>query len=188
MFQGGTSERVARIRQQQRAGHAPPPWMTAFTTERVLVLGPVPQYFVQVPYAVQPDTLQSIGQVNMLQLVDNKSTGHTTPLWFTSVMSDLDVVLDPVPHNFVQVPNTSSVLLRKCLQAVVKRFCQTSSSKKKMVFCPHVCRMDAGSRHHQTSESSKLAFGSPVSGKHAVAACSKVPFRKRIRWIFFKKK
>jgi hypothetical protein len=49
-------------------GHAAPPWAAVLIKERVFVFEPVPQVLVQLLKADQPESLQSIGQMNSLQV------------------------------------------------------------------------------------------------------------------------
>jgi hypothetical protein len=54
--------KVLQVVEEVKVGQATPPFWAAVTTDRVLVLAPVPQVLVQVPYLDQPETLQSMGQ------------------------------------------------------------------------------------------------------------------------------
>jgi hypothetical protein len=97
-------ENELQVVDEEKVGQATPPWAAAFTTERDLVLEPVPHDLVQAPKADQPETLQSMGQRKVLQVVEEESTGHTTPPRATAVTIDRALVLEPVPQDLVQAP------------------------------------------------------------------------------------
>ena len=62
-----------------RVGQERPPWRGALTTERDLVLRPVPQDLVQELYLDQPEILQSMAQAKVLQVVVWALVPQATP-------------------------------------------------------------------------------------------------------------
>ena len=78
--------------------------MAELTTERDLVLDPVPQDLVQEPYLDQPETLQSMAHWKVLQVVEEVRVGQLTPPWARELTTERDLVLEPVPQDLVQAP------------------------------------------------------------------------------------
>ena len=79
-----------------------PPWAAEVTTERLRVCTPPPQFSEQVPQAVQPETLQSIGQANELQVREVDKEGQAVPPYFEEVTTLRVLVFEPVPQVLVQ--------------------------------------------------------------------------------------
>ena len=74
-------------------------------TDRLFVLDPVPQVFVHAPYGDQLDTLQSFGQAKVLQPEGKESWAEQIkPPCEAMLTTERVLVLDPVPHDFVQAP------------------------------------------------------------------------------------
>ena len=62
-----------QLRECLREAQLAPPWAAELMTERVRSWEPVPQDLVQEDQAPQPDTLQSMGQAKVLQVVVKES-------------------------------------------------------------------------------------------------------------------
>ena len=61
-------------------GQETPPWTLVVSTERLRYLVPVPQVAVQALKPFQAETLQSMGQGKLLQVLYSLSIGQVTPL------------------------------------------------------------------------------------------------------------
>jgi hypothetical protein len=86
------------------AGQATPPCWAKVSTERLRDLVPVAQDLEQPPKADQLETLQSIAQAKVLQVVVTLRPGQPTPPWAVAVTTERVLVLEPVPQDLVQAP------------------------------------------------------------------------------------
>jgi hypothetical protein len=93
---------VLQVLEAEGVGQVTPPLAAEVTTERVLVWEPVPQDLVHAPYLDQPETLQSMGQAYVLQVVVELKPGQPTPPRVAAVRSERVLVLEPVPQDLVQ--------------------------------------------------------------------------------------
>jgi hypothetical protein len=66
-------------------GQVTPPLLTSVRMLLVLVWVPTSHVFVHIVDKVQPETLQSTGQANLLHRIDVDSDGQVTPPLLTSV-------------------------------------------------------------------------------------------------------
>jgi hypothetical protein len=83
-------------------------------------LEPVPQDLVQAPYLDQPETLQSMGQAYVLQVVVELKPGQPTPPLAVAVTTERVLVLEPVPQDLVQAsyldqPETLQSMGQACM-------------------------------------------------------------------------
>ena len=70
-----------------------------------MYLEPVPQVLEQEEYLVHMETLQSMGQAKVLQVVVWRSDGQAAPPCWTALMTDLVRYLVPVPQVLEQAEN-----------------------------------------------------------------------------------
>jgi hypothetical protein len=81
-----------------------PPWATLVTTDLVRNMVPVPQDLVQLLKVDQLESLQSMGQANLLQATVWTTVGHATPPWAAWLITErVRVVVPAVPQVLVQV-------------------------------------------------------------------------------------
>ena len=88
--------------------------------ERLRVWTPPPQFSEQVPQAVQPETLQSMGQAKVLQVLYSLSMGQVTPPWMAELRTERLRFLVPVAQVLVQaLKAVQAVILQSMGQAKV---------------------------------------------------------------------
>jgi len=88
----------------ERASHATPPAAAATTMERVRVVVPEAQVLVQLVQAVQEESLQSTGHAKVLQEEVTEGTGQPAPSLEFTVITERDLVLEPLPQDLVHAP------------------------------------------------------------------------------------
>jgi hypothetical protein len=81
-----------------------PPWATLLMTDLVRNMVPVPQVLVQLLKPDQVESLQSMGQANLLQATVWTIVGQATPPWAAWLITErVRVVVPAVPQVLVQV-------------------------------------------------------------------------------------
>ena len=71
--------KVLQLRELDKVGQRTPPCLTSVMMERALVLEPVPQVLVHALYPDQLETLQSMGQAKVWQVLYSLSMGQLRP-------------------------------------------------------------------------------------------------------------
>ena len=90
-----------QLRECLRPTQPMPPKAAELMTERVRSWTPVPQDLVQEDQVDQPETLQSTGQLWVLQ-TRSISDGHSSPPWAAAVFTLKTRVWTPVPQDLEQ--------------------------------------------------------------------------------------
>jgi hypothetical protein len=85
-----------QVRVWRSVVHLAPPWATLVTTDLVRYMVPVPQDLVQLLKVDQLESLQSMGQANLLQVVVEERVGQSLPPYFWSVETTRVLIFMPL--------------------------------------------------------------------------------------------